>query len=193
MIIAFDWTSRALVAGHKWVTRREWATSHRERFTAYQQVDAWDKSPRAHGQRIATIELIESPMLQTTNLMTDDDYAAEGFPYLMRFPGETIEDRAEALRIASPENFASWRRQGVAMTVVRFRLVSVLPAGIALLNDAECRELCGRLSLTAASHRHFPEPARRAILAAAAAEPFRIHHNVTVPLIRSSHIPTEVS
>lgn len=185
MIVAFDWTSRALIAGHKWVTRRDWSQSHRAKFHAGDIVAAWDKSPRAGGKPIATIALTESPSIELTNTMTNADYVGEGFAYLMRYPGETPECRAQALRIASPENFTAWKFRRSPVTVVRFKLVSVLPAGIALLNDDECRELAGRLSLGATRTHSFPEGARRAILAAAAAAPGRVYGAVSAQEMRA--------
>lgn len=185
MIIAFDWTSRALVAGHKWVTRREWSQSHRAKFHAGDIVAAWDKSPRAGGKLIATIELIETPQIELSNTMTNADYVGEGFAYLMRYPGETPERRAQALRIASPENFTAWKYRREPETVVRFKLVSVLPAGIALLNDDECRELAGRLSLGVAARHRMDVDVRRVIVSAAAAAPGRVYGAVSAQEMRA--------
>ena len=58
-IISFGWTSDALVAGAKTVTRRDWKDRFVNQWSKGDQAQAWDKSPRAGGKRIGTIELTQ--------------------------------------------------------------------------------------------------------------------------------------
>jgi hypothetical protein len=59
VIISFAWTTPALLAGAKTVTRRNWLAAHGSRFHAGDLVDAWDRSPRANGKKVATIRIKE--------------------------------------------------------------------------------------------------------------------------------------
>jgi hypothetical protein len=63
-IISFAWTTPALLAGSKCVTRREWDKKYAESFEAGEYVQAFDKSPRAGGKCVAIIELTQKPYLQ---------------------------------------------------------------------------------------------------------------------------------
>lgn len=59
MIISFAWTTQALLAGRKTVTRREWTDGHAAKFKPGDLVDAWDKLPRCKGsKKVAVIRII---------------------------------------------------------------------------------------------------------------------------------------
>lgn len=79
MYISFAWTTPALLARAKSATRRMWAPSHAAKFRAGQIVDAYDRSPRLGGRRVATIRIARDPWKQRTGLMDDVvDYEREG-------------------------------------------------------------------------------------------------------------------
>jgi hypothetical protein len=85
MIVSFGWTSPALLAGVKTVTRRDWAPSHAAKFHKGMLVDAWNWSPRVvqrNPHKIAIIRLTEDPKLELTRDAPESDYDAEGFRYL---------------------------------------------------------------------------------------------------------------
>lgn len=82
MIISFDLTSPALVAGRKTRTRRDWAESHFKKFHIGDLVQAWDHSPRTrNAKRIGTIR-ITGLKRENIALMPDEDFEKEGFAYL---------------------------------------------------------------------------------------------------------------
>ena len=71
MIISFAWTTPALLAGKKTVTRREWSDAHAAKFKPGDLVDAWDKLPRCKdSKKVAVIRIISiarSPLRLVTN------------------------------------------------------------------------------------------------------------------------------
>ena len=77
-IVSFAWTMQALLDGSKTATRRFWKDSYAALFHAGDLVAAWDKSPRAHGKRVATIQLTRDPYKQSLQDMTHEDFVAEG-------------------------------------------------------------------------------------------------------------------
>lgn len=83
VIISFAWTTPALLAGAKKVTRREWSAEHARRFTVGRLVDAWDRSPRTgNGRKVATIRIVREPYRQSTFFVEHEDCVREGFDWL---------------------------------------------------------------------------------------------------------------
>ncbi len=119
MIISFAHTTPALLAGEKTVTRREWSPEHAARFRAGQMVDAYDRSPRNGGKRVATIR-ITSITREPMSAMPDGDYEAEGFAYL-----EAHGIGSAAGHDTSRRGFEEWRQAGTDAYVVRFELVEI--------------------------------------------------------------------
>jgi hypothetical protein len=127
MIISFAWTTPALLAWQKTVTRREWVPSHAAKFHAGDTVDAYDKSPRAKGQKVGEILIAQDPYLEATGLMPDDDFEGEGFAYLgQHYPALGMNRQA----------FEVWKLRDETVWVVRFVLISTTDYGrcLALLN-----------------------------------------------------------
>ena len=116
-IISFAHTTPALVAGEKTVTRRDWKPSHAATFKKGEIVQAWDKSPRFGGKKIAEIKLTRAPYIESTAKAPDEDYAAEGFEYLAA-RGALIDG------IAPITFWRLWRDDPRMMYVVRFELVT---------------------------------------------------------------------
>jgi len=77
-IISFAWTTEALLAGLKTVTRRFWSDSYAEKFKEGDRVQAWDKSPRFGGCKVAEIRLTCDPYKEKLAAMPEDDVAKEG-------------------------------------------------------------------------------------------------------------------
>lgn len=115
MIVSFALTMPALVAGEKSVTRREWTDGHARRFRRGDLVQAWDKSPRAHGKKGATIRLMVAPYQERARNMPSADWWNEGLAYLAEHGY-----RDEALAI-----WFGWHRDNPLLWVVRFALVSL--------------------------------------------------------------------
>lgn len=127
MIISFAWTTPALLAGSKSVTRREWDYAYAQSFKRGMLVDAWDKSPRYGGKKVGTIRLTADPSYEAMRSMPDDDYEREGFAYLDEHPELTSKASRSHFGSFSREAFDRWRNAGGAAYVVRFELVEVLP------------------------------------------------------------------
>lgn len=118
MIISFGWTTPALVAGHKTVTRRDWKQQHAAKFKAGMIVDAWNTSPRnvhMSPKKIATIRITRDPYIESSADFYPDE-EAEGFWWLIENGhAETVADIGE-----------SWLSKPHPLYVVRFEVVEVL-------------------------------------------------------------------
>jgi hypothetical protein len=122
VIISFAWTTPALLAGAKTMTRRDWSPEHALRFNAGMLVDAWDRSPRTgKGKKVATIRLTCDPYAQTTRELTEVDWLREGFTWLVL--NGTPEDRDRAQEI-----WEDWRIAPRTLWVVEFELVGIVDA-----------------------------------------------------------------
>ena len=116
MIISFAWTTPALLAGEKTVTRREWSDNYAHRFKAGDLVAAYDKNPRAGGKQIATIRLTCDPYLENTRDAPSSDYIAEGLKYLA--------DNGVLIQGMTPFTFwAAWKAAELLVWVIRFEVV----------------------------------------------------------------------
>lgn len=124
MIISFGWTTPALVAGHKTVTRRDWNPKHAAKFKAGMLVDAWNTSPRnvhMNPHKVAVIRLTRDPYLQRTRQAPIEDWDAEGFEYL--------SERGVLVGGKTPETlWNEWHQHDNTneLYVVRFEVVEVL-------------------------------------------------------------------
>lgn len=84
MILAFSWTTEALLSGKKTCTRRTWSDRTALRWiSAYQQGkqvhQAWDKTPRVRGaKKVGDIRLTHMPYQERLADMPDSDVEAEG-------------------------------------------------------------------------------------------------------------------
>jgi hypothetical protein len=87
-IISFAWTTPALVALEKTVTRRDWKDRFARQFKADELVAAYDKLARNHGRKVATIRLTCAPYEELVSTAPDSDYEAEGFGFFERHPEE---------------------------------------------------------------------------------------------------------
>jgi len=56
------------------VTRREWSDAHAAKFKRWDLVDAYDRSPRFKGKKVATIRILEIRRSQLTNLSDDSKW-----------------------------------------------------------------------------------------------------------------------
>lgn len=118
--ISFAWTTPALLAGRKTVTRRDWKWSWARSFEAGELVAATDKQRRFGGRQVATIRLTQKPYRQNTARAPDSDWEAEGFACLESI-GATVGGQ-DPWTI-----WQGWRRfDPREMWVVRFELVEVL-------------------------------------------------------------------
>ena len=126
--ISFAWTTAALLAGAKSVTRRDWDRAYADAFYAGEKVAAYDRQPRYRGKQVAVIELMQRPYLEALAAMPDYDYEAEGWAYYEQHPevrpktilGGRVDDTT-----FTRAGFERWRRSGGEMYVVRFKLLEV--------------------------------------------------------------------
>lgn len=122
MIISFAWTTPALLAGRKTVTRREWPAHYARRFKAGTVHQAWSRSPRCRvgAYHVADIRLLEAPYLECSTDIPPSDWEAEGFAYL-----ESIGATMDGVR---PQDLWDvWLLNPRDLYVVRFELVRVIP------------------------------------------------------------------
>lgn len=73
-IISFSWTTPALLDGRKTVTRRVWK---RNNLIPGEIVQAYNKSPRFKGKRVALIKITQA-YLEPLCAITESDVAREG-------------------------------------------------------------------------------------------------------------------
>lgn len=120
--ISFAWTTAALLAGRKEVTRREWKDRHAARFHAGDLVAAYNRNPRNGGHQVATIRLTQDPYQEPFALLPDSDWEGEGFAYLEEVGAKHWQDGASPREI-----WDSWKNgdPNEAWWVIRFELVEV--------------------------------------------------------------------
>jgi hypothetical protein len=119
-IISFAWTSVPLLARRKTRTRRQWDDNYAATFKLGETVQAYDRSPRFKGKRIALIKIL-SLEKQDISLLAEEDYEKEGFKYMeeqgLKMPGRFAN---QSPRIA----FNQWRNAGGEYWVVDFEFLS---------------------------------------------------------------------
>lgn len=119
-IISFAWTTPALLAGVKTVTRRDWKPHYAARFKAGDIVLAYDRNPRFKGKPVAKIQLTQDPYFENTKNAPQNDWFAEGFNWL-------FENRVLVAGKFEPSLlWTVWKTHGFDKWVVRFRLLEVL-------------------------------------------------------------------
>lgn len=120
--ISFAWTTAAVQARCKDVTRREWDDQYAARFQKGEVVGALDKTFRAGGKQFGTIRLLEKPYKESESQMPDRDYAGEGFEFLDKFPQFKPKQWANVNLRAK---FEDDRSHGAKMWVVRFEILEI--------------------------------------------------------------------
>lgn len=118
-IISFAWTTPALLAGVKCVTRRDWDKDYAESFRADEYVQAFDKSPRAGGKCVAIIQLLRAPYQQGTDELCARDWMDEGFAYLQQIG-------AKCGRSMPHEIWENWRLTPTIKWVVPFKMIRTI-------------------------------------------------------------------
>jgi hypothetical protein len=142
-VISFAWTTPALLAGAKTVTRRDWHDGYARQFRDGTLIDAFDRTRRNNGKKIATIRLVGDVAFEANAVMSDADYWGEGYAWLQahpeRQPKQILGDYVHPDTFTRA-GFNRWRQNGGAMWVVRFELVSVespLPLPLSRLFSTE--------------------------------------------------------
>lgn len=116
MIISYAWTTEALLAGRKKVTRRDWSKEYAAKFRDGTVHLAYDRNPRVHGKMVGNVRLKLPPYPERTRDIPDHDFELEGFKY-MEEKGLLIQKRMPR------EYFAALRASNQVLFVVRFDLV----------------------------------------------------------------------
>ena len=116
--ISFAWTTPALLAGRKTVTRREWNDDYARSFREGDLVAAYDRQPRFKGKQIGVIRLTEKPCF--TDALPEQDWEGEGFEYLTSI-GATVN------KFTPRQMWESWRTERPKLWVVRFEVVELTP------------------------------------------------------------------
>lgn len=116
MIISYAWTTEALLAERKKVTRRDWSREYAARFRAGTAHLAYNRNPRIGGKKVGDVRIITPPYPERACDMPDEDYELEGFAYM--------EERGILINRLTPrEYFEGWRQRRDVLFVVRFDLV----------------------------------------------------------------------
>lgn len=125
-IISFGYTTAALVAERKDVTRREWKDTYGYSFKQGEKVFASDKDLRYGGKKIAILELTHKPIKESSLLMPDRDYEGEGFAFMdenkiyKHFPNAISQ-------FGSLYNYFKWQQsQDIQEWVIRFKVLEFL-------------------------------------------------------------------
>ena len=125
-IISFAWTTPALLAGRKTCTRRDWDERYAQSFKASEMVQAYDKSPRVGGKKVAVIKLVGTPIL--TDMMPADDYDAEGLKWMeeqeIMVPVTDVKSKRK-LPMHPRRFWEAWLATRFPMWLVRFELVNI--------------------------------------------------------------------
>lgn len=125
-IVSFAWTSPALLAGQKTVTRRDWNADYARRWKPGEIALAYDRSPRAHGNLIARIRVLSVTHERDADA-PDSDYEAEGFAWLRDHPAALPKTDRQLYRLnVERASFEEWRREGGRSWVIRFEVIEVL-------------------------------------------------------------------
>lgn len=117
MIISFAWTTKALLAGRKSRTRREWTANYAKRFKVGDLVQVYDKQPRFGGKRVAIIR-ITGKKYEPVSMMPDSDYEKEGFKFMAE-NGLKIWDKHPK------KAFREWREENGCHYIIDFELVKI--------------------------------------------------------------------
>lgn len=124
-IISFAYTTAALLAGKKTVTRRYWNPRQALGFKPGDIIQAWDKSPRFGGRKVAEIEII-SVEQQSMGQAPDSDFEKEGFVYMCenKIP---IEKKGNKLIYPDWQYWLEWKNTDETIYempyVVRFKVI----------------------------------------------------------------------
>lgn len=117
--ISFSWTTRALEADAKNVTRRRWNDNWARRWKKGDYAVAYDRNPAWGGAQIALIRLTETPYKENTADIPDDDWEGEGFAYMQHH-------RQLVNGIAPREFWDKWKREPEEVWVIRFEVVKLV-------------------------------------------------------------------
>lgn len=116
MIISFAWTTEALLAERKKVTRRDWSKEYAAKCREGTVQDAYDRLPRVHGKKVGNVRIARPPYPEATRNIPDEDFELEGLKYM--------EEKGLLIRGRTPrEFFEDWRQSNQVLFVVHFGLV----------------------------------------------------------------------
>jgi len=116
MIISFAWTTDALLAERKKVTRRDWSKEYAAKFRQGTVHDAYDRLPRVHGKKVGNVRIATPPYPERTRDIPDADFELEGLGYM--------EEKGLLIQKKTPRKFfEDWRQSSQVLFVVRFDLV----------------------------------------------------------------------
>lgn len=119
-IVSFAWTTEAIRARAKSVTRRQWVDRYAKSFKAGELLQAWDKVPFAGGKRIGTIRLTRAPYKQAWRDMPDSEWEREGFAYLSGLDGVSLPHIP-----LTWGDFQRWRDRDGEAWVIEFETLEV--------------------------------------------------------------------
>lgn len=120
--ITFAWTTPAVKAQRKTVTRRQWQDGYGNRFRTGDLMIAADRRKEFGGSPFGIIRLAQKPYKESETLMPEADFEGEGFAYLSEHPElKPKRWRDTNLRVL----FDQSKRTGEVVWVIRFEVVEL--------------------------------------------------------------------
>lgn len=124
-IISFAWTTDAFKSGRKTCTRRNWNKEYAAKFVPGSVHEGYDRNPRFHGKPVGRLQIVRTPYIEATKDIPNEDFEYEGFAYM--------EERGILIQGITPREFFNrWRESDEVLFVVRFKLITPVPAKGAL-------------------------------------------------------------
>jgi hypothetical protein len=117
--ISFAWTTRALIEGHKLVTRRTWTDNYAAQFNQGDLVTVYDKRPNWGGRPVAIIRLTQTPYRQMSDKVSQLDWKLEGFAW-MEAHGMKVG------KVSPKQLWKQWHDEPENFWVIRFEVVEIL-------------------------------------------------------------------
>lgn len=137
-IISFAWTTPALLAGSKTVTRRDWSADYARRFRKGMETLAYDRGPRNGGKPIARLRLTADVTYEQDADAPDADWEAEGFGWFWDREMDRVDatdpgslPRSEIADRVGWDGFEAWRKLGGSSWVIRFEVIEYLRGPLA--------------------------------------------------------------
>lgn len=128
-IISFAYTTPALLALAKTVTRRDWKPEHAAKFKRGMKCWAYDRSPRVGGHAVAVIRLIADPKFEAMVLVPDSDFEGEGFAWMAMHDPAGGRALGGEFFLRDPRGwFDWWRCTGGMRWTIRFEVTCMLRA-----------------------------------------------------------------
>lgn len=147
--ISFAWTTAALLAERKTVTRRECTPGdYYGRFEKGDVLRAFNRSPRFKGEPVGYIVLTETPYKEVLSSMPADDYEGEGFGFYDENPHLIPKYWLKTFKDYGIDTFKQWfdlkKCSNFEMWVLRFEFYPNPPDAMSAEEQVEFDNIVGK-------------------------------------------------